>query len=302
MAALSLEDCVKMQDKLITGYMSEDFQRKIWQAFGGHGANQLEWAKARAETCLTVQATVLPDFGFEGTREGVLNSTKAFTPEINNNPKVVMRNNIMQYLIDPTMQQKVAEGKIIMPPGVLPSRKSCPDPEEWPETSTGKVWIVTGGGDKGGIVVRANKDTNSAQLESRLATGTIIEERERDEDRLSFEKMDGSGPDFGWVSITFKNKPLVEPLWFVPSEADVSNKVAYKVVHERVAQRATPSKDAKMVGAEKKGAIVKGEVVDEGGVQWLKTKAHNPASGQVEDAFMMIDGASVGLGKLLKKL
>lgn len=299
---LSLEEAKKFEDGLITGYLTEEFQRQIWAAWSGYGDNQLEFAKHRQEVCLTVQAPVIEAFGFAPTREGVLASTKAFSNEVNGHPDIALRNGLMQYLIDPGMQQKVAEGMILAPLGVLPSRKSRPEPDEWLDSHPGKVWIVTGGGDKGGILVRQGVDTNSAQLESRLATGTIFEQLDRDGDRLKFEKMAGSGPDIGWVSITFKNKPLVEPLWFVPSDEEKTTKEAYKVVHERVAQRTQPSKDAKMIGAEKRGVIVKGETIDKDGVPWLRTSAHNPESGKVEDAYMMIDGKSVGLGQLLKKL
>lgn len=302
MTQLSLQDAIKMQDQLITGYLTEDFQKKIWAAFKSYGEDQLEMMKKRQEICLTVQGPVIEKFGFDPDRQGVSNSSKAFTPEMNANEQVLMRNNLMQYLIDPGMQGKVAEGRVVGPPGVIPSRKQRPEPEEWLDSNSGKVWIVTGGGDKGGIVVRNGQDTNSAQLDSRLGTGAIVEQMDREGDRLKFEKMIGSGPDIGWISISFKNKPIVEPLWFVPTDEEKKTTESYKVVHDRVAQRGTPSKDGKMIGAAKKGDIVKGETIDKDGVAWLKTSAHNPASGKVEEAYMMIDGASVGLGQLLKKL
>jgi len=70
----------------------------------------------------------------------------------------------------------------------------------------------------------------------------------------------------------------------------------WKVVHERVVRRAEPSKDAKMLGMEKQGALLTGTVVDVDGVQWLKS----PLS-EGPDSFLMINGATVGLGTLLER-
>ncbi|CAE8625080.1 unnamed protein product [Polarella glacialis] len=70
------------------------------------------------------------------------------------------------------------------------------------------------------------------------------------------------------------------------------------VVHEHVIRRVTPSKDAKIVGVERKGIEVSGMVLEVNGVRWLKTGMATP-KGDV-DTYMMIDGASVGLGALLQ--
>lgn len=70
-------------------------------------------------------------------------------------------------------------------------------------------WEVVGGGDKGGILVRSDQSTSSSQLPERLATGTIVEERELVGDRLQYQKVSGAGPDTGWVSVTLKDKALL---------------------------------------------------------------------------------------------
>jgi len=287
-----------MEDGLIKGYLTEEFQIAIWDAWRAHGDDQLEMAKKRQAICLEVQGPVIEQFGFESSRAGVMESVKAFTQEINDHPEIAWRNAFMAYLIDPGQQQKVATGRMAAPPGALPSRKARPDPAEWPEGLSGHVWRVVGGKDKGGIMVRSGKDVKSAQLDKRLATGTIFEELEKDEDRIKYEKIKGDGPDMGWVSMTFKSTVLVEPLWF-DLEGEIKIKDVYKVVHDRVAVRAEPSKDAKMVGAEQKGATVRGNVIEQDGVQWLKVKTALPK--EVE-GYMMIDGTSVGLGLLLKKV
>ena len=87
-------------------------------------------------------------------------------------------------------------------------------------------WHVVGGGDKGGIVVRSGEDVRSELCSERLGTGAVVKELElRDGDgsasqRLRFEKISGSGPSSGWVSLKLTNgKDLLrkqkEPLWRV---------------------------------------------------------------------------------------
>lgn len=298
---LSLEDGIRMQDELIKGYMGEDFQRQLWSSFSKAGDDGMKQMQAKAECCQMVQFEVIPKFGFEGSRKGVQASLKAFTPEMNAHPVVSEKNILMQYLIDPKQQQEIADKDLVAPKGVPPSRRRTPDPDEWPEGS-GKVWQVVGGKEKGGITVRRGEDTKSDELHERLATHALIEQLELSGDRLKYEKMSDAGPDIGWVSLSFKGKPLVKPLYF---DLDVSEKLpeSYKVVHDRVAKRAQPNKDGKMVGGAKKGDVVKGTVIIEGGVEWLKVKEKDTTDKSKNiDAFIMIDGASVGLGALLEKM
>jgi hypothetical protein len=75
----------------------------------------------------------------------------------------------------------------------------------------------------------------------------------------------------------------------------------WTVVHDRVVKRAEPSKDAKMLGFEKKGAVVSGVIEEHQGVAWLHTSATGPHGDSI-DAFMMTDGASVGLGALMERV
>mmetsp|Transcript_27873 Transcript_27873/g.59007 ORF Transcript_27873/g.59007 Transcript_27873/m.59007 type:complete len:103 (+) Transcript_27873:84-392(+) len=73
----------------------------------------------------------------------------------------------------------------------------------------GPCWKVVGGGDKGGIVVRAGEDTSSAAL-ARLATGAIVETVQLKGERLHYHCLQGEGPEDGWVSIKLKDKALLE--------------------------------------------------------------------------------------------
>ncbi|CAE7617342.1 unnamed protein product [Symbiodinium natans] len=80
----------------------------------------------------------------------------------------------------------------------------------------GPRWKVVGGGDKGGILaplpVREKRETTSEQLEARLGTDAVVEELQLSGDRLHFKKIEGDGPDTGWVSIRLKGKELLVAL------------------------------------------------------------------------------------------
>eukprot|EP00747_Dinoflagellata_sp_TGD_P162968 gnl/TRDRNA2_/TRDRNA2_181165_c0_seq1.p1 gnl/TRDRNA2_/TRDRNA2_181165_c0~~gnl/TRDRNA2_/TRDRNA2_181165_c0_seq1.p1 ORF type:complete len:198 (-),score=62.87 gnl/TRDRNA2_/TRDRNA2_181165_c0_seq1:63-617(-) len=71
-----------------------------------------------------------------------------------------------------------------------------------------QVWEVVGGGDNGGIIVRAGEDKSSAALE-RVSTGAFILQLQLKGERLQYEKLTGTGPQTGWVSIVLKDKDLV---------------------------------------------------------------------------------------------
>lgn len=77
------------------------------------------------------------------------------------------------------------------------------------EPREGRQWAVVGGRSTGGIVVRKAKDVKSVQFPTRLATGARVEELEREGDRMHFRRLIGDGPDFGWVSLSFKGAPLL---------------------------------------------------------------------------------------------
>eukprot|EP00747_Dinoflagellata_sp_TGD_P031115 gnl/TRDRNA2_/TRDRNA2_135076_c0_seq1.p1 gnl/TRDRNA2_/TRDRNA2_135076_c0~~gnl/TRDRNA2_/TRDRNA2_135076_c0_seq1.p1 ORF type:complete len:239 (+),score=49.53 gnl/TRDRNA2_/TRDRNA2_135076_c0_seq1:216-932(+) len=67
------------------------------------------------------------------------------------------------------------------------------------------VWIVIGGKDKGGILVREGQDLKSPDL-GRIATDARVREVERVGDRLRYEKLEGDGPESGWVSMALAGK------------------------------------------------------------------------------------------------
>ncbi|CAJ1377375.1 unnamed protein product [Effrenium voratum] len=68
-----------------------------------------------------------------------------------------------------------------------------------------RVWQVLGGRSKGGILVRHSSETSSPAAKERLCTGSLVRELERKEQRLRFQRLTGSGPESGWVSISLQD-------------------------------------------------------------------------------------------------
>ncbi|CAK9048677.1 unnamed protein product [Durusdinium trenchii] len=91
------------------------------------------------------------------------------------------------------------------------------DPEPLPAASTAPAsastarWRITGGADKGGIIVRQSESLKSPEL-GRVSTGAIVEEVARVGERLCYRLEEGSGPAKGWVSIRVSGKELVEKI------------------------------------------------------------------------------------------
>eukprot|EP00435_Cladocopium_sp_Y103_P038532 s906_g10.t1 len=71
------------------------------------------------------------------------------------------------------------------------------------------TWIVIGGADKGGILVRESEELSSESLEERLEYGALLQEEELKGSRLRYRKIYGKGPEIGWISTKIHGKELV---------------------------------------------------------------------------------------------
>jgi len=78
-------------------------------------------------------------------------------------------------------------------------------------TDGSRIWIVVGGEDKGGILVRRGEKYDSKAYPVRLTTGSQVEEIEINGNRFHYKRIRGDGPDFGWVNIMLNEKVLLEP-------------------------------------------------------------------------------------------
>lgn len=74
---------------------------------------------------------------------------------------------------------------------------------------SGQRWEVVGGAESGGILVRVGQELGSDKKPDRLATGSLLEELNLEGGRLHFRRLNGSGPQEGWVSIKVGQKDLV---------------------------------------------------------------------------------------------
>lgn len=71
-------------------------------------------------------------------------------------------------------------------------------------------WEVVAGADKGGILVRVGRDTRSPEYPTRLSFGATVRQIELHGDRLQYNRLSGTGPDIGWVSVRLKDKDLLK--------------------------------------------------------------------------------------------
>lgn len=72
-----------------------------------------------------------------------------------------------------------------------------------------QVWEVVGGTGVGGILVREGKSIKSAECSERLSTGALVSQTVLEGDRLQFDRLTGTGPATGWVSVKTKEKDLL---------------------------------------------------------------------------------------------
>lgn len=71
-------------------------------------------------------------------------------------------------------------------------------------------WLVIGGADSGGILVRSGQDLKSGKVASRLSTGSLVKQLELRGERLHYGLVKGTGPAEGWVSLKVSGKELLE--------------------------------------------------------------------------------------------
>eukprot|EP00931_Biecheleriopsis_adriatica_P026426 TRINITY_DN16083_c0_g1_i1.p1 TRINITY_DN16083_c0_g1~~TRINITY_DN16083_c0_g1_i1.p1 ORF type:complete len:1036 (-),score=244.94 TRINITY_DN16083_c0_g1_i1:61-3168(-) len=75
--------------------------------------------------------------------------------------------------------------------------------------STGELWQVVGGAERGGIIVRKDCQLGSAIADGRLSHGAVIKEVEWKDGRLNYELVSGDGPTQGWVSSILRGEKLL---------------------------------------------------------------------------------------------
>jgi len=108
-----------------------------------------------------------------------------------------------------------------------------------PAPKKDQVWVVTGGVDTGGILVRTGKDVDSSPASQRLETGSKLQQLERQGPRLRYKLLSGKGPDSGWVSIKISSSGavLVKKIIKKAPHAVVKSPFALKIEAFRAAEK-----------------------------------------------------------------
>eukprot|EP00747_Dinoflagellata_sp_TGD_P165440 gnl/TRDRNA2_/TRDRNA2_186720_c0_seq1.p1 gnl/TRDRNA2_/TRDRNA2_186720_c0~~gnl/TRDRNA2_/TRDRNA2_186720_c0_seq1.p1 ORF type:complete len:567 (-),score=96.26 gnl/TRDRNA2_/TRDRNA2_186720_c0_seq1:74-1774(-) len=263
---LPLERFVMMQDQLISIYLTREFQEASWRELaetmqrrsvrcGGLAAAEAELSREAWVPSIwrERQIPVLRMFGWEPIAGKSLTldaddvKMGANSNDIITDPHVILRNLMIEYLIDPLLQKKLRipptthrwTSSLHVPPGIPMRKLETPDPRENADDAP-RVWVVVGGSSRGGVTVYESEEEDSVVMGCRLAEGAIIEEIEIDGGRLHFERLTGIGPDVGWVDMFFRDGPQVAPLWFDSedwSEEAKTRKSAIPMLGDRQRQR-----------------------------------------------------------------
>eukprot|EP00747_Dinoflagellata_sp_TGD_P127489 gnl/TRDRNA2_/TRDRNA2_174413_c0_seq2.p1 gnl/TRDRNA2_/TRDRNA2_174413_c0~~gnl/TRDRNA2_/TRDRNA2_174413_c0_seq2.p1 ORF type:complete len:473 (+),score=60.96 gnl/TRDRNA2_/TRDRNA2_174413_c0_seq2:670-2088(+) len=185
-----------------------------------------------------------------------------------------------------------------------------------------QLWLVVGGTDTGGVMVRDGESTSSKKLETRLSTGAVIEEIALVGERLHYTRLTGEGPLEGWITTKLPGKDLA--LRTDRGKLDAASKSTakarndsrqsgqressawFQVIHDRVAIRKEPKTTAQPLGRASEGTTMYGEPLEVGGQRWLHLEAaacHTLGLQSPEEgAWALIDGNCLGLGELLKRV
>jgi [acyl-carrier-protein] S-malonyltransferase len=86
-----------------------------------------------------------------------------------------------------------------------------------------QMWEIIGGSATGGLLVREGAELKSKECSERVSTGALVQELELVGQRLHYKLVEGTGPSEGWVSLTLKDKPLVQKTDKKPANTNGSN-------------------------------------------------------------------------------
>mmetsp|Transcript_59960 Transcript_59960/g.131639 ORF Transcript_59960/g.131639 Transcript_59960/m.131639 type:complete len:697 (+) Transcript_59960:112-2202(+) len=97
------------------------------------------------------------------------------------------------------------------------SRQAAAAPATPPRAKTASwmldaTWVVVGGANKGGVLVREGVELDSKAAPMRLAVNARVMERDLRGNRLRFTKLEGEGPDQGWVTVSIESGGGVKEL------------------------------------------------------------------------------------------
>ncbi|CAE7949248.1 Senp7 [Symbiodinium sp. KB8] len=154
------------------------------------------------------------------------------------------------------------------------------------------VWEVVGGGDFGGILVRQGSELSSQPCSERLSTGAVVEELERLGERLRYRRLQGLGPESGWVTVRLGLKELLR------KTADTSrNGAEDDAPGERTSKAASPGGFQQKIATGKKVRIIslKREDYQKYNGKNGAIMGFDPATGRYSVKVVILSDKSVGL-------
>jgi len=200
---LTLRQALDLQHALRLGFSKGNFQLQLWECEEKFGYDSLQFKKVQQELIRSVQRQVLPDFGYEPSDEGVaemrrdVNAFSDASAEVSANIEAI--NKLIGKIPDPEIRAEFREAQLTkFKPPVLVAKESD------------NYQVVVGDGFRGGILVRLGEGVTSLAHRQPLSKGAIVRVLVTIGNRANFEKVSGEGPNYGWVSLHVRNKPLMQ--------------------------------------------------------------------------------------------
>mmetsp|Transcript_17913 Transcript_17913/g.37225 ORF Transcript_17913/g.37225 Transcript_17913/m.37225 type:complete len:263 (+) Transcript_17913:47-835(+) len=207
MVKLTQDEATDLQKQLIRGYKQAEFQVKLRDEWRQAGNDPRAQRRAVQEVCLDVQLPVIVQFGFGESRTGVNQSILAVA-EVPQTEELEEDRRVIAWLLDPSLQREEPD---FVPDALVPKHAHTNLRAE-DVRKKGSRWVVVGGEQGRGILVRKGEDLDSAAYAFRLQCGAQLHAmQEVVGNRLHYRRLSGDGPDFGWISIEVKGKALVQP-------------------------------------------------------------------------------------------
>jgi len=219
---MTAEEVIEMEEALMVEYKKIDFQAKLHAAWKEAKGDVMAQMKGRQELTLPIQIPIVVKYGFEASKKGVAQSTAAVQAVPNQSEEMQRNHQVLMWLCDPDEQKARPD---FVPDAELPEGVRPEKTKTYAEdlVAKGSSWIVVGGADKKGIMVRKGKELDSPVFRFRLAHGArIVAESTVTSNRLHYRKIAGDGPDFGWVTISVPNKGLL----VAPYEVELDDSLA----------------------------------------------------------------------------
>lgn len=204
---LTQDEVLAIQEELIQEYKKVVFQlrlREAWRKVGGYRSEQ---QRAVRNVCRYVQEPVMERYGFDLSESGLHDFQNAlnavgYTEEMERNRSSIAWLLSLEHQED--WPGHVQDAEI---PSLGQRNLRSEDIR-----AKGSRWVVIGGQQGRGILVRKGRDLDSPALAYRLSVGAQVRaEEEVDSNRLHFRRLTGDGPDFGWISIEVNGNALVKP-------------------------------------------------------------------------------------------